>query len=453
MKRIASLAAALVFSAPLVGWADQPKAEPLKPAGEKQAAEKGAADNGTAERGGVVRELKTQGAARVQAQVVVPAGAGFQFGGIGADGKTHSQRYLEQLDNLYQLTDEQKKKLLSVFEKRDADMKTLQVAIEAKRADVTRAWEEANKSKNQEAIAKAQKALTALYAPMSKLMKKAHDDTQSILTPEQREKLKSRNLGVLGGGSGWVASGGAGGVATAQVGSSRPNPGAAPQTQSVTVTSRPEGGVQVFVGEGGAAGAVVAGSMQVEQQKQIQLRMAELTKQAQASHREMLRDRVRRQRELTKQATKLLKQLDELKPDEQAKAQQLMLQIEQTQARLQQTFGHPAIPAGMGGAVMMGSGMVGPEGGVWNVKTWPDRPGAVEVNGQRVATHNLNPLPQQATTLRPFNAAQVATPGIAAPGITVSAAPANDATAKAIEDLRRQIDQLRGEVRKLSEKK
>jgi len=227
-----------------------------------------------------------------------------------------------------------------------------------------------------------------------------------------------------------------------------PQPIAPPQAQSIAVTQDSGGGVQVFVGEGWAAGGIVAGPVPHEHQKQIQLRMAELTKQAQASHREALRERVRRQRELTKQATKLLKQLDELKPDEQSRAQELLQRIERTQAQLQQTFGPQGgmLGGGMFGGVIAGSGMAGPGGGVWEVKTWPDRPGVVEVNGQRMPAAAMNLQPLSPTTLR-TPSFQIAAPNVGAP----AAAPAE--TMKAIEDLRRQIDQLRGEVRKLSEKK
>jgi len=225
-----------------------------------------------------------------------------------------------------------------------------------------------------------------------------------------------------------------------------PQPIAPPQAQGVTVTQGSAGGVQVFVSEGGAAGGIVAGPVQFEQQKQIQLRMAELTKQAQAAHREMLRERVRKQRELTKQASKLLKQLDELKPEDQANSQELFQQIERTQAQLQQTFGVPAM-----GAMMMGSGIAGPQGGVWSVRTYPDRPEAVEVNGQRLPVPAPGAHPQQ---LQPLNPATMRAQSfqIAAPNIG-ALAPAQAETTKAIEELRRQIDQLRGEVRKLSEKK
>lgn len=224
----------------------------------------------------------------------------------------------------------------------------------------------------------------------------------------------------------------------------------APRTQTQVVPAPGGAGFQMGGVVGTAAsGTGQAGAAQLEQQKALQARMTELAKQAQASHREMLRQRVRRQRELTKQSSKLLKQLDELKPEEQARTQQLLMQIEQTQAQLRQTFGpSEMIGGGMFGGVMSGSGRVGPEGGVWSVKTWPNRPGVVEVNGQRIAPPGATPQPMQPITVQSFNPGPH---GVAT--FSVSPAPASPDAMKAIDDLRRQIEQLRGEVRKLSEKK
>lgn len=428
MKRLAALTTALALSAPLAAQADTPKSEPAKPAVENK--EQKQADK-PAENPRVERTLKLQPVApRVQAQVLTSTAAPpLQAGGIWGNGKSQAEHYIEQTDKIVKLSDEQKQKIRALFEKREMESKAIQAAIQAKQSALARGLEEASKSKNQEAINKARQAYTDLYAPMSELMKKSNVDLQNVLTAEQREALKQPRFGAIGAGAG----------ATSQ-------PGAPAQAQSVRVNQVPGGGVQIFVSEGGAGGAVVGGTIQVEQQKEMHARMAELAKQAQASHRDILRQRVKRQRELTKQATKLLKQLDELKPEEQAQAQPLLMQIEQTQMQLQQTFGHPG---GMLGNVMTGGGMVGPEGGVWTVKTWPDRPGVVEVNGQRMPAHQLNPPPQQATTLRAqqlrFDGACVPMPAPLSPE-TLKAI--DDRIKKATDELNREMDKLRDELLK-----
>lgn len=555
MNRIVSLLTSTALTLPIAALADEPKSEPKKPQLQKSAPE----------RAEVARELKTQpGSTRTQAQVIgLSPGASVPAGGVWNDGKSMSERHIEQVEKVVKLTDEQKQRIRRLFEIRESAAKEIQAAIEAKRGALSRALEEASKSKNQEAITKAQKAFTDLYAPMSELTRKSLEELQNVLTAEQRGKLQDNQLttmigamapgvklseaqlkavkdgvspanehqmrwganlqellektlteeqaaGVLkqravqfatmqfqaakltpeqlrkleqqaaevskaskhklqldptaynklttfvdslltaeqreamkksrvgfAGGGGWVALAGG----QIQAGAATPNPGAPQQLQNVKVSSAPGGGIQIFVTEGGAAGAVISSTEQLEQQKQIHIRMQELSKQAQASHREMMRNRIRRQRELTKQASKLLKKIDELKPEDQAKAQQLWQQIEQTQAQLHQSLSFP----GAAGAVMMGSGMAGPEGGVWSVKTWPDRPGVVEFNGQRITPPGADPQPLNPQAVR-TQSIQVGSP-INAPQ------PPHAETMKAIEDLRRQIDQLRGEVRKLSEKK
>ncbi len=99
---------------------------------------------------------------------------------------------------------------------------------------------------------------------------------------------------------------------------------------------------------------------------------------------------------------------------------------------------------------MTGFGMAGPEGGVWSVKTWPDRPGVVEVNGQRLPVPAPGARPQQLQQLNPTTLrAQQFT--IGAPTVPAPAAPSPETT-KAIDDLRRQVNELRVLVQKLSER-
>ena len=98
------------------------------------------------------------------------------------------------------------------------------------------------------------------------------------------------------------------------------------------------------------------------QQEQVKRQLETMVTKLHASHRDGMRDRVRRQRELTKQATKLLKKLDELDADESPKARDLWKQLERTQAELQQTFGSPQVhtfsiaPGQPAGAVVTGFG-------------------------------------------------------------------------------------------------
>lgn len=125
----------------------------------------------------------------------------------------------------------------------------------------------------------------------------------------------------------------------------------------VTTSGTPGGTVQIQIHEAADAAELARTNAEIQrknaelqqkvaesqhnaqaQQEAVKRQLEVLVKQQHASHRDGLRDRVRRQRELTKQATKLLKKLDELDADESPKARELWAQLDKVQAELQQTI-------------------------------------------------------------------------------------------------------------------
>lgn len=115
----------------------------------------------------------------------------FSAGGVG---KTPAAWYIESIDKIVKLTDAQKHRITEIIEARDKAMKDFQAQNAEKTQAAGKAFTEAYKSKNKEAIAKAQKDYQALYAPMHEIMKKSQADLAGVLTVQQQAALRESRL-------------------------------------------------------------------------------------------------------------------------------------------------------------------------------------------------------------------------------------------------------------------
>lgn len=280
------------------------------------------------------------------------------------------------------------------------------------------------------------------------VFQKLREYVNELLTPEQKEEMKKPRFSVLGAPGAFAFAAAESGAAEAiEIRSAIAQP-----------ISAPVGAVQVFVSETGGEGGAAAERTQRGHAVKLQSQMAELSKQAVATHRNAIREKVERQRELSKQAKKLLKQIDELGPKDQEKSQELWSRLDAIQARLQQTLGGAggfggAVFGGGGianaGAVVSGSMTAGPNAGVWETRTY-------HLTSEDIA--GMNNRPQMQISVQPaqptpqFGAKQVVEPIRQTPQHQFTVAPSPE-TMKAIADLQKQIEQLRTEVRKLNEAK
>ena len=112
-------------------------------------------------------------------------------------GKSAAQWYIESIDKIVNLTDAQKKAITASIESRDKAMREFQAQNAEKLKAAGTAMMEAYKSKDKEAIAKAQKAYQDLYAPMHEAMKKSQGELDAILTPEQKEKQQESRMTAM----------------------------------------------------------------------------------------------------------------------------------------------------------------------------------------------------------------------------------------------------------------
>jgi Spy/CpxP family protein refolding chaperone len=112
----------------------------------------------------------------------------------GGGAKSPAQWYIESLDKTVNLTDAQKKAITASFEARDKAMREFQTKNAEKLKAVSTALMGAHKSKDKDAIAKAQKTYQELFAPMHDAMKKSQAELDAILTPQQREKLQESRM-------------------------------------------------------------------------------------------------------------------------------------------------------------------------------------------------------------------------------------------------------------------
>ena len=112
-------------------------------------------------------------------------------------GKSAAQWYIESIDKIVNLTDAQKKAITASIESRDKAMREFQAQNAEKLKAAGTAMMEAYKSKDKEAVAKAQKAYQDLYAPMHEAMKKSQGELDAILTPEQKEKQQESRMTAM----------------------------------------------------------------------------------------------------------------------------------------------------------------------------------------------------------------------------------------------------------------
>jgi Spy/CpxP family protein refolding chaperone len=128
--------------------------------------------------------------------IVVNAGAGAVANPASpwGAGKSAAAWYIESIDKIVGLTEAQKKAITEIIEARDKSMKDFQTQSAEKLKAASNAMMEAYKSKNQDDIAKAQKAYQDLYAPMHQIMKKSQADLTNVLTAEQKAKLQESRV-------------------------------------------------------------------------------------------------------------------------------------------------------------------------------------------------------------------------------------------------------------------
>ncbi len=108
--------------------------------------------------------------------------------------KSAAQWYIESLDPIVGLTDEQKKAITAVIESRDKTMQEFQGKHAEKLAAASKALGEAYQRSDTEAIAKAQNAYQELYAPFHQAMKDSQRKLDEILTPQQKEKQADHQM-------------------------------------------------------------------------------------------------------------------------------------------------------------------------------------------------------------------------------------------------------------------
>jgi Spy/CpxP family protein refolding chaperone len=121
-------------------------------------------------------------------------GAGAPNAWAGGAYRSAADWYIQSLDKIVNLTDAQKAAMRDIFAARDKTMSDFQTKNAEKLKAASAAMMEAYKSKNKEAQERAQKAYQELYAPMYEAMKKANEDLQKILTPEQKAKQQDNQL-------------------------------------------------------------------------------------------------------------------------------------------------------------------------------------------------------------------------------------------------------------------
>jgi hypothetical protein len=300
--------------------------------------------------------------------------------------------------------------------------------------------------------------------------RRLYEHVEGLLTPQQKEAMKAQSARLVG------AVRGAGGV---QVQLDRggailsanpaPNPAANPAERkpaeaqtgegtpsNVQVRQIPGGGIQVIIGEGNEA------KKDGEPQQRLQLLQRQLTEAAQrtpADNKAGLRERVKRQHELTKKASKLMKKIDELGDGNKGKAHELWEELERVEGQLRQTFGpaHSSLAPGQ-----TGTG--------WVLHSNVQAPGAPQHHPGTPQHHPSTPAQLPGAPLNP-----APRPGAPAEGVRIFVAPEGTAPRGGgfgsggafqvapgaaqpdlrteVQALRRQVEELQSQVQKLSERK
>ena len=107
---------------------------------------------------------------------------------VPLQAKSAAQWYIDNLDPVVGLMDEQKKAIIEVIESRDKTMREFQGKHAGELSAASKAIGEAYQKNDKNAIAKAQKAYQEAYAPFHQAMKESQKKLDDILTSEQREK-------------------------------------------------------------------------------------------------------------------------------------------------------------------------------------------------------------------------------------------------------------------------
>jgi Spy/CpxP family protein refolding chaperone len=164
--------------------------------GQTWAAEAGGQGEGvtiTVEGGAMYTEtvqVVQAGDGNVKTEVRAGAGAG-AWGGMSP-----SAWFIHSLEEAVTLSEDQKESMKRIFEARDAESKKFQTDNAEKVKATGAALQEAYKSQDKDAIAKAMKDYQDVYAPFHEMMKKSQADLMKVLTAEQ--KLKWGEYQVMG---------------------------------------------------------------------------------------------------------------------------------------------------------------------------------------------------------------------------------------------------------------
>ncbi len=263
---------------------------------------------------------------------------------------------------------------------------------------------EAYKSKDQAAIAKAAKENQELNAPMYEAMKKSQAELEDVLTEEQVKQL-------------------------------------------------PGGGIQVMIGEGGAAG--------------LQARAS--SDEAMKSAKARMREKVKRQRELVEQAWQLCEKLDAVGEGKPGEAHALWEKLEAVQGELRRTLEATPPRAGW----MPGAPLPGQPPQAFTVPfqplagaapRGPDRQSLeralrelkekAEKLAQEGKTEQAERVKHEARELQETLQRSASQPNAARPlpgqPLIVRPDPAVQELRSQMQDLRRQVEELRAQLKKLS---
>ena len=112
----------------------------------------------------------------------------------GASALGGSTWYIDYIDRIVKLTDEQKKAMTEIIDARNQAAKEFQTENAHKLRAANAAMIESFRSRDREAIAKAQREYQELYAPMHEMMKKSQSDLTNVMTPEQKAAFRDFQL-------------------------------------------------------------------------------------------------------------------------------------------------------------------------------------------------------------------------------------------------------------------
>ena len=113
---------------------------------------------------------------------------------FSAQAKSPAQWYIDSLDPVVGLTDQQKKAITEVIENRDKAMREFQSKNAEKLAAASKVLGEGYQKNDKEAAAKGQKAYQEAYAPFHQIMKESQKKLDDILTPQQKEKQTEHQM-------------------------------------------------------------------------------------------------------------------------------------------------------------------------------------------------------------------------------------------------------------------